>query len=377
VSGALLLTGATGFVGMELLLRYLERTERRVFVLVRGRDEGAARKRLRSILSEAGGYGDHADRLVVVNGSLTEDGLGLAPGQLERLAEDVTDIVHSAASVSFSLPLPESRAVNVEGTRRMLELAALCQARGGLRSFAHVSTAYVAGTHRGRFAERDLDVGQGFRNAYERSKFEAELLVRERADRLPVQVFRPSIVVGDRSTGWTRSFNVLYWPLRAFAHGAYRALPARRDTPVDVVSVDYVADAIVALAGRPDGAGRTYHLTAGPDATTVGELVALAARYFGRPAPLLVSPAAYRRILHPLLVGATRGAHRRALVRSEAYFPYFAMDVRFDDASTRERREHAGLRVTPLERYFHRLVDFAVEVDWGRRPGGRAPAVAA
>src|SRR5439155_23621126 len=112
-----------------------------------------------------------------------------------------------------------------------------------------VSTAYVAGAHVGRFGERDLVVGQRFRNPYERSKFEAELLVQAHSDTLPVQVLRPSIVVGDSRSGWTSSFNVLYSPLRAFASGAYPAIPARRSAPVDVVPVDYVAEAILALAG--------------------------------------------------------------------------------------------------------------------------------
>ena len=93
----------------------------------------------------------------------------------------------------------------------------------------YISTAYVAGCHRGVFGEDDLDVGQRFRNAYEQSKFEAERLVRAAgAGGLPVTIARPSIVVGDRHSGWTASFNVLYSPLRALARGAYPILPARR-----------------------------------------------------------------------------------------------------------------------------------------------------
>src|SRR2546429_144955 len=197
----------------------------------------------------------------------------------------------------------------LERTRRVLEFAERCQARGGLRRLSYISTAYVAGEHTGRFGEEDLDVGQGFRNGYERSKFEAEqLLCRWRA-RLPVTVLRPSIIVGERDSGWTASFNVLYWPLRAFARGMYPALPARRDAPVDVVSVDYVADAIFALSEAPEAEGMTYHLTAGEAASSVGELVELAAGRFGRPAPPLIPPPGYRHVVHPLLVHARRG-HR-------------------------------------------------------------------
>jgi thioester reductase-like protein len=375
--GAVLLTGATGFVGMELLARYLERSERPVFVLVRAEDEHRARERIRDTLQTVFGDGEaHADRLEVVPGDIEADGLALEPRSRTRLAERVSEIVHAAASVSFALPLGQSRRINVEGTRRLLEFAELCQERGGLRRFSYVSTAYVAGTHSGEFREDQLEVGQGFRNAYERSKFEAERLVRSRRGRLPIQVFRPSIIVGERRTGWTASFNVLYAPLKAFSRGAFPALPARRSAPVDVVPVDYVADAVFELCNQPvaeDGV-ETYHLVAGRHATTVGRLVELSARYFERRPPRLLPPALYRRFVHPLLVRVRRGRPRQALRRSEAYFPYFSMRVRYDDSRARRRLEPAGIRVSRVERYFNRLADFAIRSRWGKTAPTRAEA---
>jgi nucleoside-diphosphate-sugar epimerase len=260
----------------------------------------------------------------------------------------------------------------VEGTREMLTLGGLCQARGGLRRFSYVSTAYVAGDHMGGFEENDLELGQGFRNPYERSKFEAERLVRSHRAALPLKVFRPSIIVGERTTGWTNSFNVLYWPLRAFARGTYPALPAVSEAPVDVVPVDYVADAIVALGAAPGGDGETYHLTAGADASTVGEVVDLAAARFQRRPPRLINPSLYRGLVHPLLVGSSRGVKKRALKRSKAYFPYFAVGVHFDDRRTRAALDPVGIRPAPLSGYFDRLVDFALKAQWGRRPLSRA-----
>ena len=206
----------------------------------------------------------------------------------DRLAERVSEVVHGAASVSFELGLEDLRRINVEGTRRVLEFAERADARGGLRRFSYISTAYVAGEHAGCFSEDELDLGQCFRNAYEQSKFEAECLLTRARRRLGVTVLRPSIIVGERDSGWTQSFNVLYWPLRAFSRGAYVALPARRDAPVNVVSVDYVADAIFTLSQAPEAEGVTYHLTAGANATSVGELIELAAAYFRRPAPRLI-----------------------------------------------------------------------------------------
>ena len=227
--GDVLITGATGFLGMELMARLLEDGDRRVWALVRAPDQAAADARVRDTLASLVPDPDsYADRVQAVAGDLLEPGLGLSPRRRDELAEHVDEVIHSAASVSFSLPLAEARAINVAGTRRVLELAAWIQRRSGLHRFAHVSTAFVAGTHRGVFGERDLERSQDFNNSYERSKWEAEVVVRAHRARLPVQVFRPSIIVGDERSGWTPSFNVIYTPLRAYAAGTLPMVPARR-----------------------------------------------------------------------------------------------------------------------------------------------------
>ena len=366
--GAVLLTGATGFVGSQVLLRYLRGTGRRIYALVRGADPDEATRRLRGAVAPLGADLP-ADRVVAVPADLERDALGLDPDRRARLAGEVTDVVHAAASVSFTLPLPESRAINVEGTRRVLEFAHLAQRRGGLRRMAYVSTAYVAGTHPGDFTEDDLEVGQTFRNAYERSKFEAERLVRRDRRRLPIQIFRPSIVVGEASTGRTQTFNVLYAPLKAFVKGGLPVIPAQSSAPVDVVPVDYVADAIVALADGPADEG-TYHLVAGRRATSVGELIGLAAARADRSAPLVVPPSLYRGLLHPMIKRRAPDRRRRALERLETFFPYFAMDVTYDDRRTRAALAASGIEAPPITSYFDRLMDFAERSEWGRRPVG-------
>jgi thioester reductase-like protein len=375
MSGGVLLTGATGFVGMELLARYLERTDRRIYALVRGASEREVAARLkRTLLCLFGADHPYAERVVVVRGDITRPGLGLG-SKRDQLAERVSEIVHGAASVSFQLGLEDLRQINVEGTRRVLEFAERADARGGLRRFSYISTAYVAGEHAGCFSEDELDVGQRFRNAYEQSKFEAECLVTRARRRLPVTVLRPSIIVGERDSGWTQSFNVLYWPLRVYARGAYTVLPARRDAPVDVVPVDYVADAIFALSQAREAEGATFHLTAGAHASSVGELVELASAFFERPPPRLIEPSLYRHVVHPLLVRGIRDERsRRALKRSEVFFPYFAARARYDDRRSRVALRGTGIGPTPLHTYFDRLLEFAHAADWGRRQIPRASA---
>ena len=368
------ITGATGFLGGEVLSRLLERSDDAVFALVRADDDDAAQARLddavRSLLGEADG------RAIAVRGDVCTPGLGLAPEDRELLTGEVERIVHCAASVSFTLGLDESRQINVEGTRRVLDLAAECDR---LELLTHVSTAYVAGDHRGTFAESDLNVGQRHRNPYEQTKFEAELLVRERSRDVPVQVVRPSIVVGDSRSGWTPAFNVVYGPLKALARGHYRMLPLRRGSPLDIVPVDYVADALLAVPPTP---GATWHLTAGDRATTTGAVLDLAERHLGIDQPRLLHPTLYRRLVHPLLVRTAGERRRRALRGTEAFFGYFAMDVHYEAAATIAALEPAGVRPPAVDGYFGQLMAYATRADWGRSPLERsdllpAPAAAA
>ncbi len=367
----ILLTGATGFVGMELLARYLERGDRDIVALVRAPTDEAARERMEAVLvnlfgaRRARGY---AGRVRAVAGELTASRMGLSARRYSELAEKVTAIVHSAASVSFAEPLEDARAINREGTRRLLEFAGHARREGGLDRYAHISTAYVAGTHRGHFCERDLDVRQQFRNSYEQSKFEAEQLVRNQAE-VPFTILRPSIVVGDRRSGWTAAFNVLYWPLRAFSRGLFTEVPGVTSAPVDVVSIDYVADAAHELCESPGGIGETYHLTAGANASTIGEIAHAASRYFKRPLPRVLSPREFAAL-------EDGGAARAALEGSSVYFPYFSVDTVFDDATTRARLEPRGIRSSPLGDYLEQLLDFATRSRWGKSPITRIEALA-
>jgi thioester reductase-like protein len=371
--GDLLLTGSTGFLGMELLARLLEDTDRRVWAPVRAEDDAEAAARLRATLATLlPDPGEYSERVVAFAADLTRPGLGVGAGRREEIAEHVSEIIHSAASVSFTLPLEEARRVNLEGTRRVLELAAKC---GALTRFAHVSTAYVAGDHSGDFTELDHDLGQGFNNTYEQSKWEAERLVNERGAELPVQIFRPSIVVGHERSGWTASFNVIYTPLRMYARGALPLIPARRSAPVDIVPVSYVARSILALGDA--GAGRTFNLVAGPDAPTMAELIDLTVGHFDGPPIRTVSPAVYRRTIEPVMARRATPAQRRWIEQSAVFFPYFSTGVRFRDDATRAALEPLGVQAPVLGDYFERLLDFAVGCRWGGHKVGRAQALAA
>jgi thioester reductase-like protein len=348
---SVLLTGATGFLGMETLARLLERGER-VEAIVRAGDQAEANARLAATLELVGAGPSAAGLVSAVPGELTRPGLGLSRRDEERLRSEVNLVVHCAASVSWDLTLPQARDINVIGTRRVLELAEEISVRGHLDRLVHVSTAYVAGRHRGSFAETDLMVGQRFRNTYEQAKAEGELVVRRFAERLPIAVVRPSIVVGESDSGWTPAFNVIYWPLRAFARGLLREVPALPESRVDIVPVDYVADAIVHALYAGVATPGVLQATAGDDALTADLLIGLTCAAMGRERPRLVE------------VGSelARGSDQAAL-----YAQYFDMEVVFDDQRSRAQLEPAGIEVPPLEAYFGRLIEFAESARWGKR----------
>jgi thioester reductase-like protein len=355
------LTGATGFLGMEVMARALEKGDREVIALVRASDDAAAQERLDGILAKL--WRDpspYRGRARAVAGDVTSPGLGLAPGTRSAVASEAGAVMHCAASISFDLPLDEARAINVEGTR---EVIALAREVKRLARFIHVSTAYVAGITAGTFHEHELDAGQGFRNTYEQTKWEAEHVVNDASDLDPV-IARPSIVMGESTSGWTPAFNVLYWPIRAFSRGLFTEVPARPEALVDVVPVDYVADALEQLLEDSSASG-VVNLVSGRDACTVDDLVGMTSAAFGKERPPVVAP------------GSTGTGSAHADDQAAVYFPYFDMDMVFDDTHARELLGPAGIKCPHLSDYFPRLIEYAQTTRWGKTPLTREEAAAA
>ncbi|MEJ5314397.1 AMP-binding protein [Anaerolinea thermophila] len=275
-SRVVLLTGATGVLGSQVARRLLQDPHTHLVALVRGRDREDARRRLERewwYLPELRSV--DPSRVEVLCGDITQPRLGLSDEQYHGLTVSLTHIIHAAADVRLFAPLEELRRINVEGTRHLLELAHAVQDHHGLTRLAHLSTAYVCGNRSDEVAEEELSDRYGFSSPYEQSKYEAEILVREAMTRLPVSVFRPGMIVGDGHTGAIKTFNTLYYPLRLYMTGNLRVAPASPTLRVNLVPVDFVADAVVRLLEHPQAVGRTFHLTPPPDAMpTLGEMVA-------------------------------------------------------------------------------------------------------
>ena len=364
MADTVLLTGATGHVGTALVPRLLAHPDCEVVALVRARDDAHLAERAAALRALAP---DAADRVRVVRGDVTAPGLGLSAADRDRLENELTATVHAAASVRFDMPRDKAATENLASTEAMLALARTLAERGRLRRYDHVSTAYVAGDRTGRVYEHEADEGQGFRNSYEWSKCQAETRVRAAiADGLPAAVHRPSIIVGDSRTGETSSFNVLYWPLMLYARGWWSLFPGRADTRVDIVPVDFVADAIATLRRAPATVGGCFHLAAGDDAPRVDVLAARFAELLERPPLRTIDPDFYLTWVRPVLrvpLSLTRRG-RRILRGGSAYLPYFRSNPLFD---TTNLRRHLGREAPPVLAYVDRIAAYAKAKDFGGR----------
>lgn len=365
-------TGGTGFLGRYLIQGLLE-SGSYVVALVRGRDREDAHRRQRGALAwldEA--TAKRSDRaMTVCPGALDAPGLGLTHEDRELVLSCCDDFLHCGASIRFDLPLERARRVNVEGTRELLALARERQDRAGLARLDHVSTAFVAGRRAGLVRETETEARDGHRNSYERSKWEAEALVRDAARELPVTIFRPSIVVGEVAQGRTPSFTGFYVPVTAYASGLWRTAPARPDCVLDFVPVDFVRDAVLAIRRRPESRGRCVHLAAGEKGdVTLEEVVAVLQSFFSDREPVrFVDPDRWMRWVQPVIERIALG-RVRPIVRSLRYFvPYLTANPRFDTRETIALLAGSGIEVPDLRAYVRRLLRFGVASDWGRRPG--------
>jgi thioester reductase-like protein len=259
-----LLTGATGFLG-SYLLRDALAAGRDVAVLVRRTREESAQERVQGLLDRFRREGVvPATPPTVIEGDLHRPDLGLDEATRSWIGETCGRVVHCAASITFQAKAGEPYRSNVDGTRYVLDL---CRA-AGIRDFHLVSTAYVAGRRRGLVREDDLECGQEFSNDYERSKFMSETLVRQAAFLDRWTVYRPSVIVGDSTTGFASSDDGLYAFLRVVGLAAGNTpgeildrLGLTAEDRLNLVPVDWVSAAIGHLVDRSDPASTTYHLT--------------------------------------------------------------------------------------------------------------------
>lgn len=374
---SLLLTGGTGLLG-SYLIRDLLLDGCGVAVVARRERRASAAARVEAIVR----FWEHLlgkrlARPMVLEGDLDAPLCGLDPASLAWVRENCDGVLHNAASLTFRGPDRDQEPwkSNVKGTANVLGVAKAA----GLRHFHHVSTAYVCGLRTGTVREDDLDVGQEFGNDYEKSKVEAEQLVRG-ADHLDsVTVLRPSIIVGDSRTGFTSTYHGFYVILR-LGHTLIPHVPwgiitrealvqcfgTRDEDTKNLVPVDWVSAAIAHVVQTPAARGRTYHLT--------------------NPRPVPIETIA-RTVEEAVKATLPEPAERQEsqdgswlaenlLGQMDVYRTYLRDDPVFDRTNVDAVAAH--LPCPELDApTLRKMADFAIASGFGREPAFRVPADAA
>lgn len=331
-----LLTGATGLLG-NYLLRDLLLARQPVAVLARSSRKMSARQRVEHFIT---GWEKTLElqlpRPVVLEGDISQPDLGLDGHDIRWAAEYCDSVIHNAASLQFHATSSEGDpwASNIGGTKYMLEF---CEATR-IRRLFHVSTAYIAGLRAGKVLESELDVGQELSNDYEKSKVEAEKLVRS-ADFLDsLTVFRPGIIIGDSETGYTTTYHGFYAALQlvhtilksfeanetGWIGGQHVRLSLDGTETKNLVPVDWVSAVMTHVILSPECHGQTYHLVPEHPVTTrlIRDVLEESIRFYG-----------------PIFVGGDN--HPDDLTELESLFyehirvynSYWRMDPDFDRAN--------------------------------------------
>jgi thioester reductase-like protein len=358
---ALFLTGATGYVGVHVAAALLERHADDLLLLVRAGSDAEAERRLwRSfqLLEEFPAFAEQLrSRIRIVRGDLTASRFGLDASAYDRLVRSTDSIVHCAASLNRRSHRTCVN-VNMRGTLEVIKLALAADADHGVRRFSYVSTVAVAGHRAHEMVTEDeaIDWNRSEYDPYARTKRFCEHMIRELLPTVPFTIVRPSIVLGDSRRPETTQFDMV----RAFVFLATLPIaPLRPDDRVDIVPVNFVADAIVALHQKADTTHDTYHLTSGRESLTYRQIAdAIAAeRGVGRSrfAPLLEKPFGW--VVNRLATARhLPGRMRGGAVLMQVFLPYLVWDTVFDN--TRVVQE-TSLRPAPFSEYCHALFSFA------------------
>ncbi len=356
MSHTILLTGATGMVGQAL-----------VPLLARRNDVSGI-----FALTHETGYQGPPEKIIPVRGDVTAGPeLGILQAASREMLDRVTIIVHAAADTRFSAPLDAARAVNLEGTKNVLEFASHCPR---LKAIVALSTVHVAGKRTGPIREGDLQHDAGFVNSYEQSKYEAELLLREGMSELPISVLRLSTVLGDSTTGEVARIVAIHHALRLYYNSLAPMIPGTPDSPVDLIAADYAAAAVGHFATDGFQAGQTFHICGGEDVLTLGPLLALTREGFLRYRPswrkrAIEMPAIVDLPTFELFARSVEEVGDNILRSSVAiikhFVPQLAYPKTFDDAACAGSLPAAGFLKPEALDFYPSVVRWLVETGWG------------
>jgi NAD(P)-dependent dehydrogenase (short-subunit alcohol dehydrogenase family) len=352
-------TGATGFIGRNLVQRLLRR-EGTVYALVRAGSRG----RLEELRTS---FGPNGARVVPISGDLAQPGLGVSEEDLLELRGKVDHFFHLAAIYDMTAGAEAQEIANVEGTRHAVELAGSIEAG----CFHQISSIAAAGLYKGEWREDMFEEAERLdTHPYFRTKHESERVVREECGR-PWRVYRPGIVVGDSRSGEIDKVDGPYYFFKLLQR-ARRVLPGWLPAvgieggEINIVPVDFVADAIDHIAHEPGLDGQAFSLT-DPNPKSAGEVINLFARAADAPQATLRLDSG---VTDPVTSLARTGLRffppaKRAVKLGfdqlgipAGMLNYVNYPTSFDSTNAQRALEGSGISVPPLESYADRVWDY-------------------
>jgi thioester reductase-like protein len=344
----LFITGFPGFIANRLLERLAER-DCRFILLVQPALATRAHDEIARIMALSG---KTADDFQIVEGDISEAALALKATDLELIRRHTTRVFHLAAIYDLAVPREPAMRVNPGGTRNVLDVA---RSLPHLRQFHHVSTCYVAGKREGVILETELRHEAGFRNFYEESKYLAELEVESAKSELPVTVHRPAVVCGHSKTGETGKYDGVYYLINYLLRwpSALSLINiGNHEVSLNLVPVDFVVDAMAALAFDESAIGKTLQL-ADPAPLTTNQLFNSIARSINDHRSRINAPPSwvYFFLLLPHAPKITHLPHHAV--------PYFFVKQLYDSTQAQQLLAPHGIHCPPFETYVNNIVDYA------------------
>jgi len=355
---AILLTGSTGYIGAHVASNLLANHGDSLNLLVRARDAQEARERLWRSLQLHMEFPQFEafleKRIRIFVGDLTGHHFGLGDDEYRDLVRSTGAVIHCAASLNRKSE-KSCLNVNLRGTLEVIQLARRAHEDHGLRRFSHVSTVAVAGQRANEIVEEDtsIDWSRSDYDPYARTKKFCEHMVRELLPDVSRTIFRPSIVLGDSRRPETNQFEMV----RAFVFLAgLPALPFRASDRVDIVPVDYVADAIVMLHQKEKPEHEIYHLSSGRQSEKFEELTDALAKAQGKRGPMYVPSleGLSSKMINALAGRAGKIGGLATLLK--VFLPYLVWNTVFDNARV---VAEMGRAPEPFSKYCYPLLRFS------------------
>jgi thioester reductase-like protein len=375
---AIFLTGSTGYIGAHVAANLLQEHGASLNVLVRAGDAHEAELRLWQGLQLHLGfpyfYESLQTRIRVFRGDLTTEKFGLSRDDYDRLIHTTDSIIHCAASLNRKSE-KSCLNVNLRGTLEVLQLGMRVHHYHGLQRFSHVSTVAVAGKRQDEVVTEDqaIDWERSDYDPYARTKKFCEHMIRRLLPEVPITIFRPSIVLGDSRRAETTQFDMV----RAFVFLAgLPVLPFRPNDQIDIVNVDFVADAIATLHQKSQTQYDTYHLSSGKESQTFRELTTALAGAQHKRGPVFMPWLETPFSASVNTLSSRKGSIARGASLMKVFMPYLVWNTVFDN--TRVTSE-LGRKPVPFSQYSYPLLKFSREgnftyryQDWPAKVGGSA-----